>query len=99
MRNQEMPPTPLAPLAPLAPLLTPRSGGTTRQLALPLPAVAPPDRSPPPLPSGVDVAHLEHAGHVRPRHVWARLPAPVQAAIRQIVSQVLEEALRHEHGQ
>jgi hypothetical protein len=64
--------------------------GTSRQLALPLA----PDG--PPAPAAVTCPLLAGGVPVRPRQVWVRLSPPVQAEVRRLVWQVLEEVIRHE---
>jgi hypothetical protein len=61
---------------------------TSRQLALPLPPLAPFGAGLPPL--------VPNVGTVQPQRVWARLPPRAQVQIRQTVRQVLEEVVRNE---
>ena len=60
---------------------------TTRQLALPLPPLAPLVTGPPLVPN---------VGTVRPQRVWARLSPGAQVQIRQTLRQVFEEVVRNE---
>ena len=68
----------------------PPGRGSSRQLALPLAPFVPPELPPPTLP------RLAGGAPVRPRQVWARLPPAVQAEVRRVVWQVLEEVLHNE---
>ena len=84
MLNQEAPPRP--PSA--RPVRSVRV--TSRQLALPLPPPGPPGPAP------LVLEPLGGAVRVHPRQVWTRLPPPVQAEVRRLVWQVLEEVIRDE---
>jgi hypothetical protein len=87
MFSQEAPPP-----SPSVRLLSSRRA-PNQQLALPLPAAGSPGPAPPAL------VLLGEAARVRPRQVWVRLPAPIQAEVRRAVWQVLEEVIRDErHG-
>ncbi len=62
----------------------------SQQLALPLLSSGLPEPTPPAL------VVLAEAVRVRPRQLWMHLPAPIQAEVRRVVWQVLEEVIRDE---
>jgi hypothetical protein len=65
-----------------------------RQLALPLPPVAPDVGRVPALPAPLTPPPMPSAETVRPLEVWARLPLLAQGQIRYLLVRILEEVSR-----